>query len=91
MLQAKRWKPAAERPRSAREALPAAAALKEARIARIHHLQVLTAQQYYKIPLYSSNVLSIARTDRFTGYVVSDGQTVFNNETLKNLVQVTGE
>lgn len=63
----------------------------EARIARIHHLQVLTAQQYYKIPLYSSNVLSVARTDRFTGYVVSDGQTVFNNETLKNLVQVTGE
>ena len=57
----------------------------------IHHLQVLTAQQYYKIPLYSSNVLSVARTDRFTGYVVSDGQTVFNNETLKNLVQVTGE
>ena len=63
----------------------------EARIAKIHHLQVLTAQQYYKIPLYSSNVLSVARTDRFTGYVVSDGQTVFNNETLKNLVQVTGE
>ena len=53
--------------------------------------EVLTAQQYYKIPLYSSNVLSVARTDRFTGYVVSDGQTVFNNETLKNLVQVTGE
>ena len=63
----------------------------EARIARNHHLQVLTAQQYYKIPLYSSNVLSVALTDRFTGYVVSDGKSVFNNETLKNLVQVTGE
>ena len=58
------------------------------RIESIHRLQTLVAQEYYKIPLYSSNVLSVARTDRFTGFVSQDGGTVFNNETLKNLKKV---
>lgn len=54
----------------------------------IKELQVLTAESFYKIPLYSSEVLSVARTDRFTGYVSMPGATVFNNETLKNLERV---
>ena len=51
-------------------------------------LQTAVAEAYYKIPLYSQQTLSVARTDRFTGYVAASGQTVFNNETLKNLVKV---
>ena len=54
----------------------------------IKELQMKTAESYYKIPLYSAKVLSVARTDRFTGYVVEAGQTVFNNETLSNLERV---
>lgn len=54
----------------------------------IKDLQVMTAENYYKIPLYSSEVLSVARTDRYTGYVSVAGSTVFNNETLKNLERV---
>lgn len=54
----------------------------------IKELQVMTAESYYKIPLYSSEVLSVARTDRYTGYISVDGATVFNNETLKNLERV---
>lgn len=53
----------------------------------LHELQTEVAQTYYKIPLYSANVISAARTDRFTGYVSARGSTVFNNETLKNLKQ----
>lgn len=58
------------------------------KIELIKKLQVQTAEAYYKIPLYSSEVLSVARTDRFTGYVAADGQTVFNGDTLANLEKV---
>lgn len=51
----------------------------------IKELQLLTAEMYYKIPLYSSEVLSVARTDRVSGYASVPGQTVFNSETLQNL------
>lgn len=51
----------------------------------IKTLQVQTAQSCYKIPLYASDVLSVARTDRYTGYVSEPGQSVFNLETLANL------
>lgn len=54
----------------------------------IKQLQTLTAEAYYKIPLYSADVISVARTDRYTGYVAENGQTVFNLETLKNLQRV---
>lgn len=54
----------------------------------IRELQVLTAESYYKIPLYSSEVLSVARTDRFTGYQAEAGQTIFNMSTLSNLKKV---
>lgn len=60
----------------------------ERKIELIKKLQEMTAGLYYKIPLYSAEVLSVARTDRFTGYVSEPGQTVFNNATLQNLQKV---
>ncbi len=60
------------------------------KVERIRQLQVMTAETYYKIPLYTGQVLSAARTDRFTGYVEVAGSTFFNNETLKNLTRVSG-
>ena len=58
------------------------------KISLIKELQVDTANVYYKIPLYSSDVLSVARTDRYSGYVAASGQTVFNMDTLANLKKV---
>lgn len=58
------------------------------KVSLIKDLQVETANAYYKIPLYASEVLSVARTDRYTGYVASPGQTVFNVNTLANLERV---
>ena len=58
------------------------------KIELIHTLQIQTAEAYYKLPLYTADVLSAARTDRCTGYVSMPGSTVFNHETLKNLVWV---
>ena len=60
----------------------------ERKVELIKKLQVMTAESYYKIPLYSAEVLSVARTDRFTGYVSEPGQTVFNGATLQNLEKV---
>ncbi len=57
----------------------------------IQEIQPLIADEFYKIPLYTSNVISVARTDRFTGYQVVDGATIFNNATLQNLVRVKEE
>ncbi len=51
-------------------------------------LQTLIAQSYYKIPLYTANVISVARTDRYTGYIVVEGSTIFNTESLQNLERV---
>ncbi len=48
-------------------------------------IQLRVASMYYKIPLYSANVTSVARTDRFTGYVASPSQTAFSLESLQNL------
>lgn len=48
-------------------------------------LQPLIAQLYYKIPLYSSEIISIARTDRFTGYEIVPGATVFNTTNLQQI------
>lgn len=58
------------------------------KIELIKELQVATAEAYYKLPLYASEVLSVARTDRFTGFVSKPGQGVFNLETLQNLQRV---
>ncbi len=51
----------------------------------IKEIQPMLAQEYYKVPLYTSNVISVARTDRFEGYQVVDGSTVFNSASLENL------
>jgi ABC-type transport system substrate-binding protein len=55
----------------------------------LYEMQPIIAEQYYKIPLYSTNVISIARTDRFTGYQVESGATLFNSTNLQNLEKVT--
>ena len=60
----------------------------EKKVELIKQLQKETAEQYYKIPLYASEVLSVARMDRFTGFVEVEGQTVFNTETLANLQMI---
>jgi ABC-type transport system substrate-binding protein len=58
--------------------------------ALLRDIQMDIANLYYKIPLYSANVTSVARTDRFTGYVVSPSQTAFSLETLQHLEFVGG-
>lgn len=55
---------------------------------RIREMQLLTAEEYYKIPLYCSDVISVARTDRFEGWVSTGGQTAFSLDSLKNLKKV---
>lgn len=56
----------------------------------LKRIQPMIAQEYYKVPLYTANVISVARTDRFTGYQVVEGATVFNSESLQNLRRVEG-
>lgn len=48
-------------------------------------LQLLIAEQFYKLPLYCSDVITVARTDRFSGWVVKDGQGAFSTDSLKAL------
>lgn len=55
----------------------------------IMEIQPMIAELYYKIPLYSSNVISVARTDRFTNYQVVAGSTVFNTATLQSIQRVS--
>ena len=45
----------------------------------------MAAAHYYKLPLYCQDVLSAARTDRFTGWVVSPGVGAFNMDSLSRL------
>ena len=54
----------------------------------VKQIQQRLAEDYYKIPVYTSNVISVARTDRFTGYVLNPGETVFNLDTLEVLEKV---
>jgi len=51
----------------------------------IGEVQELIAHAYYKVPLYTSNVISVARTDRYMGYLIEKGATVFNMESLKHM------
>lgn len=60
----------------------------ERKIELIKDIQKVTAEAYYKIPLYTADVLSVARTDRYIGYEAEAGQTVFNGDTLANLKKV---
>jgi len=54
----------------------------------VKDISTVIAQQYYKLPLYVSDTLSIARTDRCQGWVVSEGATAFNMDSLENLTWV---
>ena len=54
----------------------------------VRDIQILTAEQYYKIPLYSADVLSVARTDRLNGWTADAGETAFNLTSLQNLRRV---
>ncbi|HBG00866.1 MAG TPA: hypothetical protein DDW87_04750 [Firmicutes bacterium] len=56
----------------------------------IKKIQPLIAAEYYKIPLYTSNVISVARTDRFQGWQVVQGATVLNGTSLENLSKTKG-
>ena len=51
-------------------------------------IQLRIAEDYYKVPVYSANVISAARTDRFRGYVAGPGETAFNLDTLEVLEKV---
>lgn len=51
----------------------------------LYNLQPEIAELYYKVPLYSSEIVSIARTDRYTGYQVVPGATVFNTTNLEQI------
>ena len=63
----------------------------EVKIELIKEIQVLLAEEYYKIPLYSSEVISVARTDRFTGFIQEPGTTFFCDKSLENLKLVVKE
>lgn len=54
----------------------------------VKDIQLLIAEDYYKIPVYAGNVISVARTDRFRGYVAGPGETAFNLDTLEVLEKV---
>jgi len=54
-------------------------------------IQMMIAHEYYKIPLYSMDVITVYRTDRFTGFQQVPGAGAFNSTSLQNLVFVGGE
>ena len=54
----------------------------------IQAVQPVMAQQYYKIPLYCADVISVARTDHFTGWTAKAGSTAFSLESLQQLEKV---
>ncbi len=56
----------------------------------IKELQVDIANEYYKVPLYSSNVISVVRTDRYVGYIAPTSSTAFSLDSLRNMTFVGG-
>ena len=54
----------------------------------LYNLQPEIARLYYKVPLYTPQIVSIARTDRYTGYQVVAGATVFNTDNLQQIRRV---
>jgi ABC-type transport system substrate-binding protein len=51
----------------------------------LYELQPVIAELYYKVPLYSQQVISIARNDRYTNYQVVPGADVFNSTNLQEI------
>ena len=54
----------------------------------LYNLQPVIAELYYKVPLYSPDIVSVARTDRYTGYQVVPGATVFNTTNLQEIRRI---
>ncbi len=54
----------------------------------LKEIQMMVAGQYYKIPLYCSQIVSVARTDRYTGWVAPEGGNCFSTESLQALQRV---
>lgn len=57
------------------------------KISMIKRLQTEIAEAYYKLPLYSADLITAARTDRFSGFERGSGG-VFGSDTLKNLKRI---
>lgn len=55
----------------------------------LKELQVEVAKEYYKLPLYSSKMISVARTDRYTGWIAPSGATAFNTDALQVIERVS--
>ncbi len=51
----------------------------------IMDIQAAVAELNYKIPLYRADVISVYRTDTYSGWTSVPGTTVYNDETLSNL------
>ena len=49
-------------------------------------IQMLIAEEFYKIPLYSADVISVLRTDRFSNFQTVTGSGAFNNSSLQAIV-----
>lgn len=57
----------------------------ERKIALLKDIQEHIAGLYYKIPLYTAEVISAYRSDIFEGWTSARGSTIFNTDTLQNL------
>ena len=57
----------------------------------IREVQEMIAETYYKIPLYSSKIVSVARTDRWRGWKAVTDANAFNTDSLISLERVKGE
>lgn len=57
----------------------------------LYDLQPMIAEQFYKVPLYSPQIISIARTDRYTGYQVVPGAGVFNSTNLQQMQRIDSD
>ena len=49
-------------------------------------IQMMIAKKFYKIPLYSADVISVFRTDRFSNFQTVTGSGAFNNSSLQAIV-----
>ncbi len=62
---------------------------RNAKYALIRELEEMIADTYYKLPLYCQDVISVARTDRFSGWALVKGSTAFNLDSLRQLTPAT--
>lgn len=51
----------------------------------VKELQEDVANLHYKIPLYSADIISVYRNDRYEGWTTTIGTNIYNSETLYNL------